>query len=515
MSAIPWLGWTLAAVSVLIGSGLLLADRLTPAATGAPSTMLPLHAEQTRIDRELTPYLAQHSGLTAVVMLANGLDAFAARSTMTRAAGRSLDLQYYVWRDDLVGRLLAREVHAAAERGVRVRLLLDDINAEGLDPALMLLDAHPSIEIRLYNPFRNRAGLKRLIEMVQRVFSINHRMHNKAWIADGRIAIVGGRNIGNEYFNAHESVNFRDLDLMIAGPAAEEAGTIFDAFWNGRSAVPIAVLHEKSPAALREFVESLDEEAERAAAQPYLDRVWSSLRQSLEAGPGLHWSGGLTVVSDPPNKSTDEDRSGWLVERIVKQLNATRSEALLISPYFVPGEAATRELGALAQSGARVGVITNSLAANDVPVVHSGYSRYRERLLAGGVEIHEIRRSGPPANAGLFGSSGASLHTKAYIVDGNHGFVGSFNLDPRSANLNTEMGVMFDDATLAARVRDEYHRLAAPESSYAVVRDGAGRIRWLDGSVQPPRELDREPDAGPLLRALARVLSWLPLDSQL
>ncbi|HTM29573.1 MAG TPA: phospholipase D-like domain-containing protein, partial [Rhodanobacter sp.] len=227
-----WLGWSVLALLLLMLSGLLLADHLTPRATGAPSTTLPLQPAQTVIDRELAPYLATHPGETAATLLPDGLDAFAARAASARLAGRSLDLQYYMWHDDLVGHLLAREVYAAAERGVRVRLLLDDINTKGLDPALLALDAHPDIEVRLYNPFRNRDGVWRLLEMVQRFFSVNHRMHNKAWIVDGRVALVGGRNIGDEYFDAGSSVNFRDLDMLLLGPAVADASTIFDDFWN-------------------------------------------------------------------------------------------------------------------------------------------------------------------------------------------------------------------------------------------------------------------------------------------
>lgn len=510
-----WLGWILLALVALVLSGLLLANRLTPRATGAPAAALPLQPAQTRIDRELVPQLEAHPGQTGAVMLNHGLDAFAARAASARASGRSLDLQYYIWHDDLVGSLLAREVHDAASRGVRVRMLLDDINAHGLDPALMALDAHPNIEIRLYNPFRNRAGLWRLVEMVQRVFSINHRMHNKAWIADGRVAVVGGRNIGNEYFDAHESVNFRDLDVVLAGPAVVEASSIFDRFWNSASVVPIGALSDPDPEALRAYLAGTADQSTTAAAQQYLKRVWSSLQQGLQQGQGLHWSDGIHVASDPPQKASGDDRSHWLVAQLVAQLHTSGHEVLLISPYFVPGDAGTDALATLARTGAQVGIVTNSLAANDVPAVHSGYMRYRGRLLDSGIRLHEIRRSGPRTSSGLFGSSGASLHTKAFVVDGTRGFVGSFNLDPRSATLNTEMGVLFEDPILAASLRQEYERLAGPELSYQVMRHHGGRLQWIDASESPRREFDHEPDAGVMARVTVRVLSWLPIESQL
>ncbi len=502
---------------LLVASGLLLADHLTPRATGAPSTTLPLQPAQTVIDRELTPYLATHPGETAATLLHDGLDAFAARAASARIAGRSLDLQYYMWHDDLVGHLLAREVYAAAERGVRVRLLLDDINTKGLDPALLALDAHPNIEVRLYNPFRNRSGVWRLLEMVQRFFSVNHRMHNKAWIVDGRLAVVGGRNVGDEYFDAGRSVNFRDLDMLLLGPAVADASAIFDDFWNSSAAVPIEALNPQTPERLHQLVAALAHESADAAAQAYLDRVAASPSARRLANHELspHWSAHIVVASDPPLKTTSADRNGWLQPRLAAHLRGMHSEVLLISPYFVPGKKGADTLLALVHAGAQVGVVTNSLAANDVQAVHSGYERYRTRLLAGGVNLFEIRRNGPVATYSLFGSSGASLHTKAFVIDGARGFVGSFNLDPRSANLNTEMGVLFDDAGLAGDLREEYLRLAASAQSYQVHRGTDGSLQWLDRTVQPPRVLDHEPDAGWWLRATTRVMSWLPIESQL
>ena len=512
-----WLGWGLLALVLLVISGLLLADHLTPRTTGAPSTALPLQPAQTPIDRELGPYLAAHPGETAATLLPDGLDAFAARAASARLAGRSLDLQYYMWHDDLVGHLLAREVYAAAERGVRVRLLLDDINTKGLDPALLALDAHPNIEVRLYNPFRNRSGVWRLLEMVQRFFSVNHRMHNKAWIVDGRLAVVGGRNIGDEYFDASSRVNFRDLDMLLAGPAVADASGIFDAFWNSSAAVPIAALNPQTPQALHALAARLASESALPGARDYLRRVAASpsAQRLVNHELSVHWSASIVVASDPPLKFRSSDRQSWLQRRLIAHLDGAHREVLLISPYFVPGTNGTATLVGLAHADAQVGVITNSLAANDVPAVHSGYERYRRKLLHGGVELFEIRRNGPKPNQGLFGSSGASLHTKAFVIDGERGFVGSFNIDPRSANLNTEMGVLFADAGLAQDLRQEYLRLAAPALSYQVRRAPDGSLQWLDRSSQPPRVLGHEPDAGWWLRATTRVMSWLPIESQL
>jgi putative cardiolipin synthase len=509
-------GYVLGTLVLLVISGLLLGDRLTPKAVGAPSSALPVQPAQTLLDRQLQPLLDAHPGKSGTVFLSDGLEAYAARSIVTRQAGRSLDLQYYMWHDDMVGHLLARDVYDAAERGVRVRLLLDDMNAVGLDPQMMALDAHPNIELRLYNPFRNRDGLWRLVEMVQRVFSINHRMHNKAWIADGRVAIVGGRNIGAEYFDAKPDVNFRDLDLLIAGPTTAQASSIFDTFWNSPMVVPIAALHHTSDRDLDKFIRQSDKEALQSETQPYLERVRARLADSYIGGQlGLHWTDGVQIHSDPPQKLRGADRSDWLVTLLTCELASARHKALLISPYFVPGDAGTAGLTAQVAHGVQVGIVTNSLAANDVAAVHSGYMHYRIPLLAGGVQLYELKAQDHEHKASTFGSSGASLHTKAFVVDDRRGFVGSFNLDPRSAYLNTEMGAVFDDSVLAARLRSEYLRLASPELSYWVYLDPQRDLRWLEWSEQPPVVLTTEPDASLMQRATARIISWLPLESQL
>lgn len=512
-----WLCIVLAVLVLLVLSGLLLADHLTPKALGAHSRVLPPQAAQTVIDRELVRLQAEHPDQSGVAFLADGLDAYAARAVITRHAGRSLDLQYYIWHDDMIGHLMAQELYQAAERGVRVRILLDDMNAQDKDALMMALDAHPNIEIRLYNPFRNRSGLWRLVEMVQRVFSVNHRMHNKSWIADGRVAIVGGRNIGDEYFSARQDVNFRDLDLLVAGKAVQQANGIFDAYWNSETAVPIKALAFYTPAQLQLLVRESAHEAKLDAAQPYLQRVQhsQSARSFYRDAVDLHWTHALEIASDPAMKHRRDDPSDWLVTRLAREFQATRDKALLISPYFVPGEDGSRGLGGMVQRGATVGVITNSLAANDVVAVHGGYMHYRAPLLRSGVHLYELKARGYTDSGGLFGSSGASLHTKAFLLDDRRGFVGSFNLDPRSAYLNTEMGVLFDDPVLGAQLREEYLRLADPKQSYWVTLDAHGDVRWLDRAVQPPQLLDREPDTSFWRRASARVISWLPLESQL
>jgi putative cardiolipin synthase len=514
--ALRILGWGAFSLAALAFSGLLLADHLTPPATGTPSVALAPQADATALDRELAPLQAAHPGQTGALLVNDGVDAFAARALSAQRAGRSLDLQYYIWHDDLAGRLLAREVWRAAERGVRVRMLLDDMNAKSMDSKLLLLDAHPNIEIRLYNPFRNRTGLARAAELAQRFFSVNHRMHNKAWIADNRVAVTGGRNIGVEYFGAGEDVNFRDLDMVLFGPAVQEASTIFDRYWNSPAVVPLAALADAPKAGFDTLAQSIETEAAGPDAKRYLRRLEGSARVQDYARQQLvpFWSTNIHLQADPPLKGRDDATEGWLVDRIARDIAGARHEALLISPYFVPGDDGAAALARLSRMGAAVGVITNSLAANDVPAVYGGYRNHREALLRGGVDVYEIRAQGTPGSS-VFGSSGASLHTKAYVVDDRRGFIGSFNMDARSAYLNTEMGVLFDDPGLAQALRQEYERLSSPPLSYRVVLGADGDTRWVDRTHRPPQVIDVPPDTTTTQRVVARVVSWLPLESQL
>lgn len=512
-----WLVTGLLVLTVVSAAVLLLANRTLPPSPAIREHAMPLQPAQTEIDRELAPLLAAHPGQTGAVFLVDGFDAFAARAISARRAGRSLDLQYFIWHNDLTGRLLANEVHDAAGRGVRVRILLDDMNAHGLDPHLLALDAHPNIELRVYNPFRHREGITRAFEMLRRLFRINHRMHNKAWIADGRVAIVGGRNIGDRYFGAGTQTNFRDLDLLLLGPATEQASSIFDLYWNSEAAVPIDSLGSRDAATLHAVLARVRDDARGLLAQRYLGRVAASqlIRDYYRDAVRPHWSAGIEVVADPPLKWGGDNRAEWLVGRLAPMISAARTKALVISPYFIPGEDGTARLAELTARGVHVGVITNSLAATDVHAVHSGYARYRKRLLRHGVRLHELRAfamaTGQPATR----REGASLHTKAFVLDDTRGFVGSFNVDPRSKDLNTEMGVLFDDPVLARQLRAEYLRLAAPALSYWVYRNEHDELRWLDGAGAAAVVLEREPDVGPWPRAVVRMVGWLPIEPHL
>lgn len=470
--------------------------------------------------------LPEHSGVRLVT---EGTDAFALRVLSARAAARSLDLQYYIWRSDATGRYLAHETLQAADRGVRVRLLLDDMDARSRDGILMGLDQHPLIEIRLFNPFRTRSGvLRTLIELFSRGSRLNHRMHNKAWIADGRIALVGGRNIGDEYFAASEGVNFVDLDVLLAGPAVAATTSSFDAYWNSASAVPITRLRRtaRNRLTLQAVRELLLHSLTAYESNDYvrLLRESSQIDSLLAGRHELTWSAGVRIVADDPAKALKRahDIEPGVVQSIMLAFERARLELLLISPYFVPGAVGARQLGHKASQNMAVSVLTNSLAATDVAAVHSGYSRYRRGLLQAGVRLFELKPA-PDDDAGegdghvrmRLGSSKASLHTKAAIIDGERLFVGSFNLDPRSATLNCEMGVWIDDRSLAAQMQAVFAAGSAPQHCFAITLDDDGALLWTEQRAGKIFQYRSDPHASWGRRLVTSLLRFLPIESQL
>jgi putative cardiolipin synthase len=495
--------------------------RFARRARGTPSTALPVAAADTLLDRLLSPLLAERPGQSGLILVQDNLDAFAIRARSARVAGRSLDLQYYFWEHDLTGRMLAREVLAAADRGVWVRLLIDDINARGHDKILRALDSHPHVTVRLFNPARNRSDqIRRGIEMILRAFRINRRMHNKAWIADGRLAVVGGRNIGDAYFDADATSNFRDLDVVLVGQAVPETQQVFDAFWNSDATIPITALiplrggrRRVALAHARQRLAQLDDDP-RAAR--YLERAGKDhpLPDFLGGARRMRWTAHAKILWDPPEKAAGTGQENWLMQAIRPEVLATRRRLEIISPYFIPGESFTRELVRMARSGIEVAILTNSLAATDVAAVHGAYRRCRYPLTAAGVRLYELKPYQHRSGISLFGSSSASLHTKAFAVDDRTAFIGSMNFDPRSRSLNCEMGVLFREPELVAEVQALFADETSPQKSYRVeANDGA--VTWLDRAATPPATLHAEPQAGLPRRLLALVISYLPVQSQL
>jgi putative cardiolipin synthase len=513
-----WIGIALAGLVLASLLSLYAYGRFAESARGPEGHALPVAGAPTPIDRVVEPLTAAHPGQAGLAILADNLDAFAIRASSARAAGRSLDLQYYIWHADFTGNLIYNELLRAADRGVRVRLLLDDMNVHGSRTVLAALDSHPNIEVRLFNPTRAREGtVARGVELLLRFFSVNRRMHNKTWIADGQVAIVGGRNVGDEYFDAAADVNFMDTDVAVVGPPVRQAERIFDAYWNSPAAIPLQALVRAEPEALGRLRASIDTGLQSERAGPYAQRLQRAqgVRDLIEGRRKLHWTADASIVSDPPEKAQGATPGpDWMTPLLLEQASRARRELKVISPYFVPGTEGVRWIEGLRARGVEVSILTNSLAANDVLAVHGGYAGYRAPLLRSGVSLFELKPHGPRGGRSLFGSSGASLHTKAFVADATHGFIGSFNLDPRSMNLNTEMGLLFDCPDTAAELDALYARKTSAPISYRIELTGDG-LRWHDDAAQPPHAWEREPEASLWSRAAARVIGWLPVESQL
>jgi putative cardiolipin synthase len=484
-----------------------------------PAEIAPPPALDAPLDRVLSAAETAHPGESGFRLVVEGTEAFALRAHSAQMAQRSLDVQTYIWHADATGLFLAQRLLEAADRGVRVRLLVDDMDARAKNAGFAALAAHPHVEVRLFNPFATRGGGLRLAGEGARDFGrINRRMHNKSWIADNRIALVGGRNLGDEYFAASDAVNFVDLDFAMVGPVVRDVSASFDRFWNSASVWPIETLDADSVSAagLEKLRARLAENARNAKDSSYAQvlREDGGIRKLAAGDWPLQWARKYRFVSDDPAKVTMQKRDaaravvGAAVATMMKDASSSLN---VISPYFVPGKQGTRGLTALVGAGASVSILTNSLAANDVASVHGGYSRHRKDLIEGGVHIWELKplRHGGESS-GHTGSSGASLHTKALTADGHTLFVGSYNLDPRSTWLNCEQGVIVDNPRLTEQL-DNIFRLQTGGSRAWQVSVQKGALRWSDGGPV----LDQEPEAKFSKKFQAWLARVLHLDAQL
>jgi putative cardiolipin synthase len=441
--------------------------------------------------------------------------ALTARLALVDDAAQSLDIQYFIWQSDATGHLLAQRVLAAADRGVRVRILLDDFGVSGRGGDVLKLDAHPGIEVRVFNAWSLRG--KRwgtAIEFLSRAYELNRRMHNKTFVADGRFAILGGRNIGDRYFGSFETFVQNDLDLMVAGPAARDVTETFDEFWNSEHSLPIAMFaRDHRPtwpldSTRAEFTATLEREAERLRAFNLEPRARSAYLQGLvesfvPARSDLLWESPDVLNPARPR----------LYARYKQLIAGAREEVLISSPYFVPDAEFRALLRDLGRRGVRVVVLTNSLATNNHVVAHTGYRRWRREVLASGAELYELRADAeslslyatPPTMPESLG-----LHSKAVVVDRERAFVGSPNVDPRSMVLNTEIGVIGEGREFAARVLELIERDLGPENSWRVTMDEEGWLEWSNAD----ETVKRQPAKGFAQRAVEFLLNLLPLKHQ-
>lgn len=508
--------------------GLLLAGHLTACShlpqpkpePQAPSgsTARPAKA---RARKALSP--AADSG---VLPLVSGPDALAARLALARQARHTLDLQYYIWHSDGTGQLLAGTLLAAAERGVKVRVLLDDLGVAVEDRTLLVLDSHPNIEVRLFNPvpLRRTPLLGTLLNFRQ----ANRRMHNKSFTADGKVTIVGGRNIGDEYFGAAEEMNFADFDVAAQGPVVREASAAFDRYWNHPAAVPVHRTANRGPQIrpeeLRTAMMNLHPHSQLQKDSPQAAALRSNPMANISLRDPVFYRGQASIVADDPDKiqHRPEDSSTHLAPQLREVVDLTKKELLLVSPYFIPGKDGVTWLRNLEDRGVTVQIITNSLASTDVAAVHAGYARYRKSLLATGVGLYEMKAVAPirqdhgpegPAGLNLPGSSSSGLHAKTFVFDRRWVFVGSLNLDPRSLQLNTEMGMLIDSPPLA-RLMAERMESHLPGVSWQL-GPRPGGLSWTTRESGQTVRRTSEPPAGFKKVLMWRLASLLPLESQL
>ena len=486
-----------------------------------PSSVL-TDTGNTPLARSLAPRVAANPGKTAVYTLPSGREAFAARMALASVAERGIDAQYYIWHDDVTGALLMRALLAAADRGVRVRMLIDDNNTKGLDPAIAMLDAHPNIEVRLFNPFANRST--RLADYATDFSRLNRRMHNKSFTVDNQVTIVGGRNIGDEYFGAADEMEFADLDVMAAGAVVRDVSAQFDAYWNSAPAYPAtSIVGPSTPDAQARVLARWAQLLEEPRAGKYLGAVRETpmVQQLLTRTLPLQWVPAHLVYDDPAKVLNPPDRTELhMGPRLEAAMGKPMTELDLVSPYFVPTDDGTSALRALADRGVQVRVLTNSLSATDVGPVYAGYSKYREALLTGGnLRLFELKRTAPDDSEaadrkrrGIGSSADAGLHAKTFAADRQRIFIGSFNLDPRSARLNTEMGVVLDSPPLASRLSDLFAN-EIPRTQYEVrlAPDGQG-VEWVEQTAAGPVIYGSSPETGVMRRAWIRFLSVMPIE---
>ena len=485
-----------------------------------PSSESPL----VRIAQDSSPAPA----LTGFRLMPLGVYSLDARIQLARRARYSLDVQYYLIQNDRTGRLLMRNLRDAALRGVRVRLLVDDLYTVGGDPMFRGLAAFPNVEVRLFNPFccaRKSIASKYAASIIE--FSrLNHRMHNKLFIADGAMVVAGGRNIADEYFMRSASDNFVDMDAFIVGDVVRELTGIFDTYWNSPQVYPVEAILGTiiDREELRKSFDSLVDDGEQmmSLVLPPIDILgYGPISDDLDAGRlGLIWGTAIAFADQPAKVTATSDemaRSMSVSMNVMDRVMASQSEVVISSPYFIPGPMGVRAFGDLRKRDVKVTILTNSLAANDEPLVHTGYARYRVELLKTGVDLYELSPTRIQHNKRLMlpGTSLGRLHAKTAVIDRSTVFIGSMNLDPRSASKNTELGILAESPQLAKEVIRVIH-ISKLQSSYRLRfgRDGQS-LEWLTMDDEGDVVLSEEPDVTPFMRLQNMFLAPFVPEQQL
>ena len=488
-------------------------------------------SNQTRLWNRINSQSEHHVGKSGFFLIPSGMDAFLSRYFLIEAADRTLDLQYYMFHEDETGMLLMERIIAAANRGVRVRLLFDDWNIAGKDFDLSMFNAHPNIKVRVFNPFSGdrSTDLSRLFQSAFGDKRLQRRMHNKVFVADNTVTIVGGRNLGNEYFDASSNVNFSDLDILMTGPITQQVSTAFDEYWNSELSVPIEAIAASKPSTddLKEGQRFLQANKEKLKDSEYAKGVKDSdlLSRLIAGNVPFFWAEGVFLWDRPikVKSSLNQDTSAYLAPRLDAYARGARSEVLMMSPYLVPCMGGLQKLKEHRDRGVKIKILTNSLASNDVKAAHGGYAKYRKEMLRLGVELYEMKPTAGDSPKErprkLVGSSKGALHAKTYIIDRELVFVGSFNFDSRSHTLNTEGGIGVQSREIAEQAAQIFEARTSPDRSYRVTFETDPpqrevtptedmRLIWVTEENGKMIRYDTEPMTDIWERIGVEILSW-------
>ena len=491
-----------------------------------PETTLQVDTAQTTLAQIIQPLQEQHPDLTGYLVLFEPLEALATRLSLIDKAEKRLDLQYYIWDNDKVGSLALHALIRAADRGVKIRLLIDDNNAKSTEGIFLALAQHPNIEVKLFNPYRFRKY--RALDMILDLKRINRRMHNKSFIADHQVALIGGRNMTNQYYNVSDNYQFSDVDVMLVGTAVKDISHSFDEYWSHEYAYKVQEVVKQSAHHLsyESLKRQLDEHYERVTVQNYLDLTSNSqaIDSLMSRDIQLDWVKAEVVKDSPDKIKSKAKKKEHLNFQLIQHLEQPEKNVDLISAYFVPEKKGAKMLTDLAKDGVKVRVLTNSFKANDVAVVHAFYGKYRQNLLEHGVQLYEFLPAlnkndldkntedlAKKAKVSIKGLSRSSLHAKLMALDEKQVFIGSFNFDPRSAYLNTEIGVLLNSPPLAKAVHTTMDENLS-KYAYKLVLDANKKITWQRQTPQGPVIYTKEPRMKWWQRAGIKMLSWLPIE---
>jgi putative cardiolipin synthase len=476
------------------------------------------HPETTRVGALFGEETDKHPGLSGFSLVEHGENGFLARVAMIDLAEKTLDAQYYIWSADTTGRILASRLIRAADRGVRVRILIDDHYQTGdKDFLLAGLDGHPNIAVRLFNPITSRFW--RTLSFLADFGRVNHRMHNKLLVMDNAVGIVGGRNIGDVYFGVQKDHNYRDMDVLMTGPIVRELSASFDLFWNSDWAIPPGSMVKEPPtekdweAMLKELEENIS-----AAGYPYpiYENVDDLRARLVQVRDNFTWAPGHVLV-EPPDRAETGPEIGVIHNALSQRVNEVEREILIESPYFVLPDRIIERVGQLTARGIKVRAMTNAAATSDVIAAQAGYANTRKKLLKAGMELYELR---PDTNierrwSVLSLKSRAAMHNKFIVFDRKSVFIGSFNLDPRSSTLNTEIGVMIDSPEIASQAAKVMDDGVLPGSAYHVTLNNDGRLVWTAETNGEKVQYDTEPGTNVWERLLFDFVGMLPIEDQL